>query len=78
MALEDQVMSIYALTHRYARAVPVDKIQEYADNLLKFMKSNHPEVGQAIISQQVLTDDIEASLKSALAEYNQSAGYEIP
>jgi F-type H+-transporting ATPase subunit alpha len=78
MALEDQVMSIYALTHRYARSVPVDKIQEYSDNLLKFMKSSHPEVGQAIISQQVLTDEIEASLKSALAQYNQSTGYEIP
>jgi F-type H+-transporting ATPase subunit alpha len=76
--LEEQVISIYALTHRYARTVPVDKIQEYTDNLLNFMKSSHPEVGQAITSQKVLTDEIEASLKSALAEYNQAAGYEIP
>jgi hypothetical protein len=35
-------------------------------------------VGQAITSQKILTDDIRASLWAAVAEFNQSAGYEIP
>jgi len=78
MSLEDQVVSIYAITQGFGRSVPVDEIQDYVANLLQFMKANHPEIGQAIVSQQELTDDIETSLKSALAEYNQSAGIEIP
>jgi F-type H+-transporting ATPase subunit alpha len=78
VSLEDQVISIYALTHRYAQEVPVDQIQSYVANLFEFMKSSHPEVGQAVANQKVLTDEIEASLKSALAAYNQSAGYAIP
>jgi F-type H+-transporting ATPase subunit alpha len=76
--LEDQVIAIYALTEGYGRGVPVDKIQEYVVNLLQFMKSSHPEVGQAIAGQKALTDEITASLKASLAEYNQSAGYDIP
>jgi F-type H+-transporting ATPase subunit alpha len=78
MDVEDQVISIYAMTYRYGHDVPVDQIQSYAANLLQFMKSNHPEIGQAIANQKVLTDEIETSLKAALAEYNQSVGYEIP
>jgi F-type H+-transporting ATPase subunit alpha len=78
MDLEDQVISIYAMTHGYGRDVPVDQIQSYAANLLQFMKTSHPEIAQAIADQKVLTDEIETSLKAALAEYNQSAGYEIP
>jgi F-type H+-transporting ATPase subunit alpha len=77
MELSDQVISIYAMTYGFGRSVPVDKIQEYAAKLLQFMQSNHPEIRQAIGDQKVLTDDIEASLKSALVEYNQSAGYEV-
>ncbi|MBN1217729.1 MAG: F0F1 ATP synthase subunit alpha [Anaerolineae bacterium] len=76
--LEDQVISMYALTHGYGRGVPVENIQAYAANLLQFMTSSHPEIGQAIASQQVLTGEIETSLKAALAEYNHSVGYEIP
>ncbi len=76
--LPDQVIGAYALTKGYATDVSVDKIQEYEANLLQFMKSNHPEVGQSIASQKAITDEIDASLKSALAEYNQSAGYGIP
>ena len=78
IALEDQVISIYAMTKGYGRSVPVDQVPSYVSNMLQFMKSNHPEVSQAIAGQKAITDEIEASLKSALAEYNQSAGYEIP
>jgi F-type H+-transporting ATPase subunit alpha len=76
--LEEQVIGIYALTRGYGSDVPVEKIQQYEADMLQFMRTSHPEVGQAIVNQKVITDDIEASLKSALAEFNQSAGYAIP
>lgn len=78
LPLEDQVISIYALTRGYGQNVPVDKIREYIDNLRMFMRSSHPEIGRVIADQKVLSDDIEASLRAALAEYNQSAGYQVP
>ncbi|MEW5958629.1 MAG: F0F1 ATP synthase subunit alpha [Chloroflexota bacterium] len=76
--LENQVISIYALTKGFARTVAVKDIQNYAGNLLRFMKTTHPEVGQAIAAKKDLTAEIEASLRAALEEYNQSIGVEIP
>jgi F-type H+-transporting ATPase subunit alpha len=78
LELEEEVISIYALTAGFGRSVPVGKIQDYVADLLQFMKSHHPTVGQAIADQKELTEEIEASLRSALIEYNQSVGYEIP
>ncbi len=78
LELEEQVIQLYAMTQGYGRSVPVDEVQNYTEGLLQFVMSNHPGVGQAIASQKVLTDEIEASLRAALAEYNRSAGYEIP
>ena len=76
--LEEQVIAIFAFTRGYGVDVPVNKVSEYEAGLLQFMRSSHPEVGQAIVSQKVISDEIESSLRSALAEYNQSVGYSIP
>jgi F-type H+-transporting ATPase subunit alpha len=76
--LENQVIAIYALTQGYGGDVPVNKIQQYEVDMLQFMQTSHPEIGQAIANQKAISSDIEASLKSALAEFNQSAGYAIP
>ena len=77
-SLSEQVISIYALTKGFGRGIEVDKIQEYTNNLMAFMNSNHPGVGQAIEDQKMISDDIEAALRAALTEFNQSNGYELP
>lgn len=76
--LSEQVISIYALTTGFGQGVEVANIQEYITELMAFMASTHPGVGQAIEDQKVLTDDIEAAMKAALTEFNQSKGYSVP
>jgi F-type H+-transporting ATPase subunit alpha len=66
------------MTRGYGRGVPINKVQEYEANLLQFMKSSHPEVVQAIANEKAITEQTEPSLRAALAEFNQSAGYGIP
>lgn len=78
IGLADQVISIYAMTKGFGRSVPLEEVEGYIEGLRQFMKSNHPGVGQAIEDQKVLTDEIEAALRAALKEYNQSRGYEVP
>ncbi len=78
LELEDQVISIFALTRGYGADVPVAEIQNYATELVAFVKSSHPGVGQAIVNQKVLTDEIVSSLQVALADFNQSKGYSVP
>ena len=76
LELEEQVVQLYAMTEGYGRSVPVDDIRNYVEGLLQFVMSSHPGVGQAIAGQKVLTDEIEASLKAAIEEYNRSAGHD--
>ena len=78
LEVEDQVISIYAMTQGFGKGVAVDEIPNYVADLLQYMKSSHPGVGQAIVDQKTLTDEIEASLRAALTDYNQSKGYELP
>jgi F-type H+-transporting ATPase subunit alpha len=78
LPLDAQVISIYAFTKGYGRSVPVVKVAEYVEKLLQFIRSNHPGISQTIVDKKVLTDDVEISLRSALASYNQSLGYEVP
>jgi F-type H+-transporting ATPase subunit alpha len=78
VSLENQVIAIFALTNGYGDSVPVDKIQQYEADILQYIQSNHPGIGQAIASQKVISDETETALKAALAAYNQSAGYEVP
>jgi F-type H+-transporting ATPase subunit alpha len=70
--LDEQVIAIYAVTNGLADDVPVDKIREFEAGLLQFMRTIHPEVGQAIMSEKDLTDAIRATLEAAIREYKQT------
>lgn len=76
--LEEQVMSIYALTRGFARTVPVNDIRDYVNNLLQFMRSNYPAVGQAIANEKAISEQTDTALWAALAEYNRSRGLDVP
>ncbi|MCL4302234.1 MAG: F0F1 ATP synthase subunit alpha [Anaerolineae bacterium] len=76
--LADQVISIYALTRGFARAVPVNEIREYVNNLLQFMHSNYPAVGQAIANEKAISEQTDTAIWTAIAEYNRSRGLEVP
>lgn len=78
LSLEDQVLSIYALTKGFGRGVPVEKVKEYTNGLLDYLKGSRPEIGQSIANQKAITPETESALRAALEQYNQSVGYEIP
>ncbi|GAB4438133.1 MAG: F0F1 ATP synthase subunit alpha [Anaerolineae bacterium] len=77
-SLEDQVLSVYALTKGFARNVAIDEIRPYVNGLLQFMHSNYPAVGQAIANEKVISEQTDTALWSALAEYNRSRNLEVP
>ncbi|GIK36683.1 MAG: ATP synthase subunit alpha [Chloroflexota bacterium] len=76
--LADQVISIYALTRGFARAVPVNEIRDYVNNLLQFMHSNYPAAGQAIANEKAISEQTDMAMWTAIAEYNRSRGLEVP
>lgn len=73
--LDHQVMLIYAVTNGYADEVPIDKMGDWADGLLRFMDSVHPEIGRRIMETEELDEEAESKLREVLLEYQESASW---
>jgi F-type H+-transporting ATPase subunit alpha len=69
--LAQQVILIYAVTHNFADEVPLDKMQDWADGLLSFMDTVHPDIGRHIMETEVLDEETENKLQEAIAEHQQ-------
>jgi len=66
VALENQVIVIFAGTNGYAGSVPVDKIRQWEAELIRYMETSHPEIGRDIAEKKVITDENRAALIKAL------------
>jgi F-type H+-transporting ATPase subunit alpha len=71
VALDKQVMAIYAGTNGYLDPVPVDRIAEWKDSFFQYMDSNHPEIGQSILREERLDDSTIEGLQVALDDFNK-------
>ena len=57
---------IYAATHGYADEVPLERMREWEQDLLRYMDASHPEIGRDILEKGKITDETEEQLKAAL------------
>jgi F-type H+-transporting ATPase subunit alpha len=73
--LDHQVMLLHAVTHDYADEVPIEKMRDWAQGLLSFMDTVHPDIGRSITEAEILDEETESKLREAIAEYQASADY---
>lgn len=66
MSLDNQVMVIYAGTHGYADKVPLERMRAWETELLRFLETAHPEIGDDIVAQKRITEETEGALRTAL------------
>ncbi|MBN20873.1 MAG: F0F1 ATP synthase subunit alpha [Bdellovibrionaceae bacterium] len=71
MAVERQIVMIFAGTHGYLDAVEVNSIMRYEQELFSFLESKQPTVLTSIIEEGKLTDTVKEGLKQALEEFSQ-------
>ncbi len=69
MALEQEVFVIYAGTKGYLDDVPVTRVQEFQNGLLKFIDERVPELRNKLRDGKDLSTEIEEGLKKALTDY---------
>ena len=69
LALEDQVISIYAGTTGYLDKIQVADVREFLVGLRKYVATSKPAFGDIIRSTNEFTGDAEAILKDAIPEY---------
>ena len=71
VAVEKQVMSIYAGTNGFLDEVPVERIAEWEQAFYQYMDSTHPSVGNAIVREGNLADETVEGLRVALSDFNK-------
>jgi F-type H+-transporting ATPase subunit alpha len=72
MAAEQQVMIIYAVTNGFIDDVPVARVRGWEEGFHAFMAAKHPQVGETLRKEKVLSKDIEAQLKQGIEAYKKS------
>lgn len=72
LKVEDQVMILFAVTNKMLADVEVDRVKEFENQFLDFMHNSYPQVGDKIIQDQKLTDEIKDELKKAIEEFKKS------
>jgi F-type H+/Na+-transporting ATPase subunit alpha len=69
MSVEQQVMSIFAVTGGYLDAYPVDDAKRFERDFIQYMETRQPDVGKHIREEGTLSDDVEGKLKAAIENF---------
>ncbi|MDP2642337.1 MAG: F0F1 ATP synthase subunit alpha [Candidatus Peregrinibacteria bacterium] len=70
LAVEKQVVILYAGINDYLSHVPTEKVSEYEEKLYKYLEASHPEILKTIKESKEISADTEKNLKDALTQFN--------
>jgi F-type H+-transporting ATPase subunit alpha len=74
LAVEKQVIIIYAATRGYVDKIAIDKLSEYERGLYLFVEKSFPKLLEDIRTKKVIDETIEPQLKKALDQYAAAVG----
>jgi len=69
MAVEDQVMSIFAGSKGFLDDIPVESVLKFRAELIQYLRANRPEIGEAIVADGKITDATSEKLMEAIAAF---------
>jgi len=76
LAVEDQVLQVYAATNGYLDRINVDRVPEFLADLTARAHSQHQDL-RAKIASGDWSDDTQAAVKAALEEFADDFGYDL-
>ena len=68
MAVEYQIIIIFAATRKLLLDVPTDKVLEFQDKLFRFVESKHPEIAAEIRDKKEISEDLAKRLTDVINE----------
>jgi F-type H+-transporting ATPase subunit alpha len=74
MPVEEQVVIIYAVTNGFLDTIPVTEIREWERGFLESLRAQFPQVPERIKKDKAISKEIEADLKRAIEQFNESRG----
>ena len=69
LAVEKQVVIIYAVTRKYLLDVPVERIAEFEKGLYEFIETKYPEIYRAIRETGEINSETDALIQKAITEF---------
>ena len=71
LPMEQQVISIYAVTNGHLDDVPVDDANRFEEELLQYLETRHADIADHVKTQGTLPEEVEAKLKSATRDFKK-------
>ena len=72
MPVEQQVLSIYAVTNGYLDDIAVNKVRDWERQFHEFVTARFPQITDKLRTEKVLSKDTEAELKKAIESFKQT------
>jgi len=66
MALEDQVVGIFAGINGYLDDLPAEQVRPFEKRLQEFVRKEYPDIAHEISNKKVISPEIEQKLKTAI------------
>jgi F-type H+/Na+-transporting ATPase subunit alpha len=72
VAVEDQVIAIFAGTHGFLDDIPVEDVRRFETDLIEYVRSRHPDIPREIVEAGSLSDASEKQLTMTIEEFKKS------
>ena len=69
LAVEKQIVIIYAVTRKYLLDVPVERIAEFEKGLYEFVETKYPDIYKAIRETGEINSETDALIQKAITEF---------
>ncbi len=69
LAVEEQVVIIYAVINNYLASIDIEKIKQYQKDLIDHIKASKPEIFESIRTEKAMSPEIEEAVKSVLTSF---------
>ncbi len=71
MGVEEEVLVLYAGTRGYLDDIELDKVKEFENRLLEYVKKNYLHILEDILIKKELTPELESSIKKVIEEFKE-------
>ena len=71
LSLDKQIISLWSVANGMMDAVPVANVKQWENDVHAYMDASHPEIGQSIMKNKMLDDNLADAMRLAISDFNK-------
>ena len=72
LSLDKQIISLWSVANGMMDAVPVASVKQWESDVHAYMDASHAEIGQSIMKNKMLDDNLADAMRLAISDFNKS------